>query len=310
VRARRNCLVCKRTFSARTGTPLARLRVSEIEVERAACLYAEGMSKAAIARTLGRAPSTVGRWLLRTGDHARAFQDVHTQMDEMGEIQIDELACRGAQDARLAWAYSAMEVFTRLWLGVQVSRRTLRNTRLFMREVANTMERNEGWVLITTDKMKYYEPAMRRVLQGRPVVYQQVDPMYRGGRVLRSNAEVVFGPTSVLEELRDRTDSKKPNTSFVERLNLVKRTCCSLVRRRTASPARRVETLQSALEIVRLVYNYVRPHSSLRTRQGKRTPAMEAGLVKRPLRVLEVLRWVVPGSYLVRKRLQEAWGPC
>jgi len=27
---------------------------------------------------------------------------------------------------------------------------------------------------------------MRRVLQGRPVVYQQVDPMYRGGRVLRS----------------------------------------------------------------------------------------------------------------------------
>jgi len=109
---------------------------------------------------------------------------------------------------------------------------------------------------------------------------------------------------------RDRTDSKKPNTSFVERLNLVKRTCCSLVRRRTASPARRLETLQSALEIVRLVYNYVRPHSSLRTRQGKRTPAMEAGLAKRPLRVLEVLRWVVPGSYLARKRLQEAWGPC
>jgi len=149
-------------FSARTGTPLARLRVSEIEVERAACLYAEGMSKAAIARALGRAPSTVGRWLVRAGNDARAFQDVHTQPDEMGEIQIDELACRGAEDARLAWAYSAMEVFTRVWLGVQVSRRTLRNTRLFIREVANTMARNEGWVLVTTDKMKYYEPAMCR----------------------------------------------------------------------------------------------------------------------------------------------------
>jgi len=60
---------------------------------------------------------------VRASNHARAFQEVHTQPD-MGEIQIDELGCRCAEDARLAWAYSAMEVFTRVWLGVQVSRRT------------------------------------------------------------------------------------------------------------------------------------------------------------------------------------------
>src|SRR5688572_20109903 len=120
----------------------------------------------------------------------------------------------------------------------------------------------------------------------------------------------MLGASTILDVLKERTDSMKPNNSLVERLNLVKRTCSSLVRRRTAAPARRAALPQSALEIVRLVYNYVRPHSSLRTKHGKSTPAMAAGLATRPLRVLQVLRWVVPGEYLAKQRLLEAMGPC
>jgi hypothetical protein len=100
------------------------------------------------------------------------------------------------------------------------------------------------------------------------------------------------------------TDSKKPNTSFIERLNLNKRMCCSLLRRRNPAPARSPERIQEALELVRVIYNYVRVHSSLRTRQGKRTPAMVAGITKRPLRIRDILGWVVPGAEARKLALQ------
>lgn len=304
------CGCCRRTFSASTGTALARVRAPDGVFTHALQLFGEGLSKAGIARVLGCSPSTVSRWIERSATHARIFHIVKTLPAEVGEIQMDELAVRGSDEARAAWVYSAIEVFTRLWVAMRVSRRTLRNTRAFVREIMDTLARSETCVIVTSDGMKYYEPSMRRVFRNYPVVYQQVDNVYRGGRVVRSNPRVVFGSRQVFEEASMHTDSKKPNTAFIERLNLVQRTCCAFLRRRTASPARRIASVQSALEIVRVVYNYVRPHQSLRSLSGKQTPAMAAGLTTRPLTLLEILRWRVPGSYWRQKFLKEAAARC
>jgi len=289
---------------------LARLRAPAGIFAHALQLFGEGLPKAGIARVLGHSPSTISRWIERSATHARIFQDVMTKPTEVGEIQMDELAVRGADETRAAWAYGAIEVFTRLWLAMKVSRRTLRNTRAFVREVMDTLARTQSCVIVTTDGMKYYEPSMRRVFKNYPVVYQQVVNVYRGGRVLRSNPRLVFGSRLAFDDAFERTDSKKPNTSFIERLNLVQRTCCSFLRRRTASPARRIASIQNALEIVRLIYNYVRPHASLRTRSGVQTPAMAAGLLVRPLALLEVLRWRIPSSYWRQRMLSEAAARC
>jgi IS1 family transposase len=115
----------------------------------------------------------------------------------------------------------------------------LRNTRAFVREVMDTLARSESCAIVTSDGMKYYESSMRRVFRNYPVDYQQVDNVYRGGRVVRSNPRLVSGSQQVFEEASMRTDSKKPKTAYIERLNLVQRTCCAVLRRRTASPARR-----------------------------------------------------------------------
>jgi transposase-like protein/IS1 family transposase len=304
------CESCQRTFGATTGTPLARLRAPTGIYAHALQLGSEGLSKAAIARVLGSSPSTISRWIERAATHARIFHVVKTVPEEVGEIQMDELAARGSDEVRSAWVYSAIEVFTRLWVAMRVSRRTLRNTRAFVREVMDTLARSESCAIVTSDGMKYYEPSMRRVFRNYPVVYQQVDNVYRDGRVVRSNPRLVFGSQQVFEEASMRTDSKKPNTAFIERLNLVQRTCCAFLRRRTASPARRIASLQSALEIVRVVYNYVRPHASLRTQSGKQTPAMAAGLAQRPLTLLEILCWRIPSSYWRQKQLMEAATRC
>jgi hypothetical protein len=64
------------------------------------------------------------------------------------------------------------------------------------------------------------------------------------------------------------------------------------------------------LEIVRVVYNYVRPHSSLRTLNGNQTPVMAAGLTVRPLTLLEILGWGVLVLYWRKRELMEAAARC
>ena len=73
-----------------------------------------------------------------------------------------------------------------------------------------------------------------------------------------------------------------------EALNSSIRRRCSAYRRRTNTYAKKVEGLQRALDVLRLVHNWVRPHTSL----GKgTTPAMALGLYHRPIQMEELLSW-------------------
>lgn len=60
-RPRYRCASCRRTFTHRTGTPLARLRYPERFAEMPRCLR-EGLTTRAAARRLGVHPTTAWRW--------------------------------------------------------------------------------------------------------------------------------------------------------------------------------------------------------------------------------------------------------
>ena len=298
-------MVCTKTFSATTGTVYARMRKPKSELDRVVQMHSEGMTKAAIARVLSVSPSTVARWLERAAAHARRYHDAHTRLEEAVEVQLDELSCRGVGRAERVWAFSGLEVSSRLWVGLIVGTRTQRTTRIFVREVSDTLGAASAWTLYTTDSFKFYAEAIRHVFAGRPAVHVEIDNVYGRRGVVRTTWRRALGSKWAHEEAMVRnTDSKKPNTSFIERLNLNKRMCCSLLRRRNPAPARSPERIQEALELVRVIYNYVRVHSSLRTAQGKRTPAMVAGITKRPLRIREILSWVVLGAEARKLALQ------
>ena len=107
--------------------------------------------------------------------------------------------------------------------------------------------------------------------------------------------QLVLGTPDQLEDAMARSeDSKKPNTAYIERLNLHKRMSCSMLRRRTPAPGRSAERIQEALELVRVFYNFVTPHGSLKFGKVKRTPAMQAGIFDRPLTIREIFNWVPP----------------
>ena len=112
---------------------------------------------------------------------------------------------------------------------------------------------------------------------------------------MQSDSKLILVTPQRYAEVMERSDdSKKPNTAYIERLNLRKRMCCSMLRRRNPAPGRSPQRIQEALELVRVFYNFVMGHSSLKFGNVKRTPAMQAGIFDRPLTIREIFMWIPP----------------
>jgi hypothetical protein len=98
----------------------------------------------------------------------------------------------------------------------------------------------------------------------------------------------VIGAGRLEQALRNSEDSAKLNTSFVERLNLTIRQGSAYLGRRTICQARWKQCLEDHIELFRCYYNFIRPHRALKFGRELRTPAMQAGLTNRVLRLREV----------------------
>jgi transposase-like protein len=281
------------------------MRRPRVDFDRALLMSTQGMTATSIARVLGVATSTVTRWMEKAGAHAKRFSEERLEIQDATEVQIDELNVRGNGKAERTWAYSALEVWSRCWIGTRVAKRTLRSTLLFVRGIQGACSRSGLPILLATDEFKYYAPVIARVF-GPTAAHVEVKNRYSGNRVVRSTWRLVNTPEHRYDFARDRSeDSKRPNTAYVERLNLFERRSCSYLQRRTPHRARKPQRLESFLEVLRAYYNFIRPHSSLRFGKVTRTPAMQAGLTKRALSFRDIMSWVAPASGPTRSQLAE-----
>jgi transposase InsO family protein len=281
---------------ASRGTAYYRLRRSRRTFDDVVSLLAEGNTPATLSRAFAMCASTVLRWRDRAAAHARRFSDQNATMEDPVEIQVDEVRSYGIGDGERSWVFSGIEVWSRYWAGVHVGRRTLRTTKLFMRSLARTCPQDRAGppVIVATDDLKYYVPAFRRTFPPT-CVHVQVKNRYARGRILRTRARLVTGSMARMEAAQRRSeDSKRPNTSYIERLNLTMRRSCSYLHRRTPARVRNPQHLADLLEIIRCHYNFVRPHSSLKFGKETRTPAMQAGIVDRRLTLREIFSTVFP----------------
>jgi len=232
----------------------------------------------------------------KAAEHARAFENEHLVIDDPTELQVDELKSYGAAREVRTWIYNAVEVWSRLWVNTRVGTRTLRNTLVFARTLRARFRRITTPVLVTSDEFKYYLPCLQRTF-GPSCVYVQVKNRYARGRITHTRSQQLIGDEWKYEQAQERSeDSKRPNTAYIERLNLHLRRTCAYLNRRTPSPMRKPQRLAEVLDINRLNYNFVRRHSSLRFGGKLRTPAMQAGLAKRPLTLREIFLWQRPPS--------------
>jgi len=300
-RRRYRCTACGKTFGATTGTPYKRLQHSMRSFDRVAALSVEGVNKSAIARLEGLSWNTVARWLELAATLARRFNAKHLRGHELVELQLDELSTFLQSRKQQTWVFASIDVWSRLWPATLVGSRTYRNTRRFVRSVANTSS-GGGTPLITTDGFKFYAPTIRRVF-GVGCVLAQVIKKIKRNRVVRVGTKLIVGSEwRLADALEESEDSTKLNTAFIERLNLTIRQGCAYLRRRSPCHARRKRTLDDHLELLRCFYNFARPHSALRFGRVTRTPAMQAGLAAKQLSFRDIFtaRHVVTRFAIVR----------
>jgi hypothetical protein len=124
------------------------------------------------------------------------------------------------------------------------------------------------------------------------------------------NRLVHGAPWQLDAALRRSEDSKKPNTAFIERLNLHIRRSLSCLHRRTNSSAKARGAIERAITLLQCYYNFVRPHGTLKFGKECRTPAQQAGLVTRRLSLRDIFmsfRPVARVPWIKRPEVRREW---
>jgi len=205
-----------------------------------------------------------------------------------------------------------IDVGSRLRVGRAITKTESEAALLLMRMLKRTSPDRPP--AMATDAKAGYEEAMVETWgkpppysgKGRPPTrkragpdwqYVQVKKNRSGNRLIEVEVEVIFGdPDQVLEVMGG-------HTAYIERSQLTSRQMNGRVVRKTLSFSKEVPMLMAACAWEDAVYNWTRPHLSLRQKSEtperrwvERTPAMAAGLTDHVWSVRDLLtRLVIPG---------------
>jgi len=235
-------------------------------------LLVEGSSLRSISRLTGAHRDTVGRLLLRAGDHCQGLLDHHIQGLHAPIIEVDEywtFVTKKQQhltesEKRLGtygdwWVYTALDCDSRLVINHLVGKRDVATTHRFIRDLR---ARTVGAPEIYTDGLETYVDAIERAFGDDLTCHAQLVKNVSGKKLKSLETRVISG-----------TPSRGITTSYVERHNLTARTQCKRFCRKTNAHSKRLEFLEAATSLLYAWYNFVRVHSTLRV-----TPAMAAGI--------------------------------
>ncbi len=221
-------------------------------------------------------------------------------------LQADELR-EGVGDH---WVWTAISLPSRLRITSYLSQERSESTATHF--IQQIRARSDGQAtFFTSDKLPAYvtalvanyskaQPPPAKRGRGRPrhqpkriidsqLRYAQVDKRRLGGRVIEVRRRIIFGTAGDIAAILESDGcGSQINTAYVERNNLTMRQNVGRLVRKTLSFSKSVHYLQRHLALEDAVYNFVKPHLSLRRpipkRKDKRckweqrTPAMAAGL--------------------------------
>jgi transposase-like protein len=315
---RYRCWQCKRTFSARSGTPFYRRRTDEETLTRVVTLLAYGCPVAAVVQAYGFDQRSVRDWWQAAGQHCQAVHEhvVAAQALDLQQVQADEIRVKTQQG--VVWMALAIMVSTRLWLGGVVSAQRDLDLIQALANRVRQMARCRP-LLLAVDGLASYVTAFQRAFRSRlprpgvggqahliawpDIAIVQVVKQKVAGR-LHIDRRIVQGDAGLVNRLIQATQGHGGiNTAFIERLNATFRQRLSALGRRTRALARRPATLTAGMYVAGCLYNFCTYHHGLRRKLSvgtyghhwvKRTPALAAGLTDHVWTVRELLSYRVP----------------
>ena len=307
-RHRYRCTVCKTTFSERAGTIFFRRRTDEATLTQVVTLVGYGCPIPAIEAAFDLQAHTVRAWVEAAGAQSEAVHHAEVvQPRDLVQVQADEVHVK--TQAGVLWMAMALMVSTRLWLGGTVSAH--RDRDLIGRLVALVAAcASFGPLLFVSDGLVTYIDAVRKAFRTRQcgtggrarligwpdLAIAQVVKQYSGRAVTGTKHRLVQGSVRLFLTLLWSTPGCQVlNTAFIERLNGTFRSRLAVLGRRTRCGARRAATVVQGMYLVGTLYNFCRPHASLRLADGRaQTPAMAAGITDHMWTVSELLHRRVP----------------
>lgn len=259
-------------------------REKQIEIVKA---LVEGNSIRATTRMTGASKNTITKLLVEIGEACEQYHDKHVRNVNSKRVECDEIwSFVGKKDANCtpgerasgevgsAWTWTAIDADSKLMISWLIGGRDGEYAYAFMSDVA---ERLANRVQLTTDAHSAYFTAVRESF-GEAVDYAMLIKKYGKGQ--GSGPETRYSPavcTGIEKKpITGNPDMTKISTSYVERQNLTMRMSMRRFTRLTNGFSKKIETLEAAVALHFMHYNFVRIHQTLGT-----TPAVAAGLTEK-----------------------------
>ena len=302
------CRCCGAEFSERKNTALWNTKVAEEKAVAVAEHLAEGCSLKATTRLAKVHPSVVTRLNRKVGSHAQAFHDERVQDLEVMALEADERHGYAQDKSQPQWEAEVIDPVSKFVVSHVQGRRDETLIRRLLEDAAQRLSNRHRLVLFTDGEASYaslfpeiFGQAYRPSRQGscgrfpdvryripRTLAHVQIVKHREGQRVVEVDISYTHGSRRCVQRVLEQLGYTTPNTSTIERRNGTARRMNAHQVRRSLAFSRRDDTKIALGWWGLTVYNWVRPHRSLRLRLAQ--PQEK----KRSNRVPRRWRWDLP----------------
>jgi IS1 family transposase len=259
-------------------------KVSEAKAVAVGEHLAEGCSLKGTARLVKVDASTVRRLNQRVGEHGQLFHNDQAQMLRVEAIEADERHGYAVYKGQPAWEAELMDAASKFVISHVQGRRNEALIRTLLEDGASRLAQRQDLVLLTDGEASYatlfpeifgqpYRPS-RSTHRGRPpklhfriprsLAHVQIVKHREGSRVTHVEIRHTHGSQKRVTQALAKLGYQVANTSAIERRNGTARTMSAHQVRKSLAFSRRTDTKQALGWWGVTVYNWCRPHRSLR----------------------------------------------
>lgn len=251
-------------------------------------MLVEGNSLRSTSRMADVSINTVVKLLVDTGKSCQQFHNDTVLKLQSERVQCDEIWSfvggkeKGADVEGDVWTWTALDADSKLIISWLVGDRDADTAIVFMQDVRDRLQKR---VQLTTDGHRLYLQGVTTAFD-YDVDYAMLIKMY-GGNDGNTQTERKYSPAECTGAKKTRVmgdpNPKFVSTSYVERCNLTMRMHMKRFTRLTDAFSKKIENHCYAMALHFVYYNFAKIHTSLSV-----TPAMQAGLRKKPITIDEI----------------------
>lgn len=277
------CTQCREEFSERKNTALFNSKVGESRAISVAKQLAEGGHAKAIARVAAVDPETVRRLRKRLGQHGQQFHDEQVVDVTVTELQADERHGFATARSQPQWEAEMIDPASKFVLSHVQGPRDEKLIEALYADTSKRLRDRHGIALFTDGFASYaslfprffgrmyrlpYQgrgrPTKQRYRIPRMAAHVQIVKHMQGRRLQEVTVRYAHGSRKRIKQALDKLGELVPNTASIERRNGTARLMAAPQRRRTLAFAKRADCKLHAAWWSLTVYNWCRPHQSLR----------------------------------------------